>query len=501
MPAFNNNVPTRVIILVFLLAGGKIFAGNAFTLSPEIRKAWSDILHLNTFSARKLLNLDAKSNPGNPFQTFLLDQAVFAELVVSEDLQQYRQELAKRKVWLEILESADQASPYYGYCLADFHLRWALLRMKYGEEFQGALDLRKAIQFAESNLQKHPKFKLSLKIKGIVQTLAGAVPGKYQWLAERAGIRGNTLMGLSTLQELDNWILQNQTYRFLEPEVLFYRLFIHRNLPQDFPTTELQKRAMPRVGKEPLLRYVLASMALKEHQPERALQILNTEHGPGPEVKICHLEMMRAEAMLYLSLPGAEHSFKAFITCAKGGNYVKSAYRKWAWSELLKGNMQAYQSLMGKILEEGRLENEEDQQAYMEARKGMPAIALMVKARLSFDGGFYRESVSALLQISERKNLNHEQRAELHYRLARAYDKLEKLDLAIIFYRATLAESAKMPDYFYASSAYHLALVYNKEGNPEKAKECFKLALKSPSHPYKKSLDAKAKAGLALIDR
>jgi hypothetical protein len=478
-----------------------LHAGNPFILSAEIRSAWTEVNRLRINTARDLIQKDALANPGNPFHYLLLDQANFAEAIVTDDPLKYRLGLGERQIREMALSSADQSSPFYLFALAEFHLHWAILRMKFGDTVQGSLELRKARQMITRNQNRFPEFYLNLKTIAIIQAIAGAVPPNFQWLASKAGITGTTEEGLQNLKKLDQWLVKDQNYAYLQAEVIFYQLFIYRNLPGKFSDEVLTSRAENMAKSEPLLRFALATLAHKFNNPAEVIRIFQETNAVKPEVSFCYLNYLNGEAMLNQGIQGSEKQFHSFVACTKGEQYVKSAYRKWAWAALLQNEEPEYKRLMVLVLTKGSAKHEDDKQALLEAgRKSIPPVDL-IRARIYFDGGKFRESVLLLLKLNQVKSLLPDDKAELHYRLGRAYEKLNEEALAMIFYKAAMLESAHLPDYIYAASAFNLAQINESSGKASQAIRLYSLVISSKDHPYKKSLDAKARVALNRLRR
>ena len=79
------------------------------------------------------------------------------------------------------------------------------------------------------------------------------------------------------------------------------------------------------------------------------------------------------------------------------------------------------------------------------------------------------------------------------------YDKTGKTLQAIGLYKNTILESGDKGWYFAPNSALQLGYYYETGDNLQKAKEYFELALSYKNHPYKNSIDNKAKAALARL--
>ena len=188
-----------------------------------------------------------------------------------------------------------------------------------------------------------------------------------------------------------------------------------------------------------------------------------------------------------------EGDFDAFLNCHSGKNYLKSGLRKKAWSYLLKGNKAAYRSEIQKVLAIGNTEVDDDKQAQLEAQSGIQPNLDLLAARLRFDAGLYDEAKASLNRFNL-KSANLLNRTEYFYRLARCLDAQKNDSLAILNYNVAIEIGKDIHDYYAASSCFYSGLIEEHRGNSKKAIGYFKRVSTFPVHPYKTSLDAKAKA-------
>jgi tetratricopeptide (TPR) repeat protein len=118
---------------------------------------------------------------------------------------------------------------------------------------------------------------------------------------------------------------------------------------------------------------------------------------------------------------------------------------------------------------------------------------------LLFDGGDFKQAVSRLLELPiQDRNLAFI--SERAYRLGRSYQMLNKNDEAITWFNIAINSGAKLPEYFAASAAYNSGKIFLTQGNFPAAKSMFVRVSKFPNHPYKNSLDAKAKTALKKLN-
>ncbi len=65
---------------------------------------------------------------------------------------------------------------------AEIGLHWAFVYLKFGHEFDGALNLRQAYQATQEIKKRYPKFTAIQKTEGLLNVIIGSVPEKYNWV-------------------------------------------------------------------------------------------------------------------------------------------------------------------------------------------------------------------------------------------------------------------------------------------------------------------------------
>jgi tetratricopeptide (TPR) repeat protein len=142
--------------------------------------------------------------------------------------------------------------------------------------------------------------------------------------------------------------------------------------------------------------------------------------------------------------------------------------------------------------------SEEDKQAFLESTSKQIPDTNLLRARLLFDGGDFKKAVSRLLELTiQGRNLAFI--SERAYRLGRSYQMLKRNDEAISWFNIAIINGANLPEYFAASAAYNSGKIYLAQGKLMDAKTMFLRVTKFPNHPYKNSLDAKAKTALKKL--
>jgi tetratricopeptide (TPR) repeat protein len=152
------------------------------------------------------------------------------------------------------------------------------------------------------------------------------------------------------------------------------------------------------------------------------------------------------------------------------------------------------------VLTRGTAKVDEDKQAGFEAAENTLPNAVLLRARLLFDGGYYNLSLKELLNnpvkttVQSRRNL-----IEYTYRLGRIYHETGSYSKAIENYRQTVIRGRNEPWYFAANAAYQMGLLFENLGEASMADSAYRVCLSINPREYKTSLHQKAKAGLSRL--
>jgi tetratricopeptide (TPR) repeat protein len=170
-----------------------------------------------------------------------------------------------------------------------------------------------------------------------------------------------------------------------------------------------------------------------------------------------------------------------------------------AWMALINGNKEKYWEYMYYIKSRGDDLIDDDKQALYEAEsKKMPNVTLL-KSRLLFDGGYYKDALKQLEGKSAESFSNDKDKTEFTYRAGRIYDMAGMPDKAKGYYLATIKFGSDLPYYYAAGSAFYLANIYETEKDYASATKYYQMCLDMDNKEYQTSLDGLAKAGLNRV--
>lgn len=490
-------IPRVILLLVF--SWSTILSAQAYTFAftKRCQQAYRETMKLKLNQADSLLQLEKAQNPTNLIPIYLADYIDFFRLYIHEDEAWYYEILARKKERLKLLQKGDRTSPFYLFCQAEVRIHWAVARLKF-EEYMGAFnDVRKAYKLLQTNLFLHPEFSLSKKSMGVLKAAIGAIPEEYQWGAELLGMEGTIDQGVQYLEQLQQ--SEQPLVQLYQPEINLLMAYLTLHLEKDPDKAWSIVTHRPLQPDDLLGHFVKANIAMYTGHNEAALQTLEQAPRDGQHEPFVFMDFMQGMVLSRQVAPEAASFFHSFLNQYEGRNYIKEAYQKLGWLALIEGNEAEYHKYMELAEEKGYAVIDSDKSALQEATSEESPHPLLVKARLLYDGGYYDEAY-ALLKGKKRSDFNRlRDQLEFTYRAGRILQSLEQPELAKSLFYATLKYNEDSDYYFAPSAALQLGLIFEREGNAERATYFFEKCRTYKGHAYASSLSSQAKAGLQRV--
>lgn len=467
-----------------------------FDFNTRCIQAYTYIQELRFEKGRALLEQEKKEHPGNRIPYFVENYIDFLSTYMHEDKTEFDALVANRDSRLDKMKSGDKNSPYYLYTQAEITLQWAFAKLKFEQYLAAFTDVRKAYQLLEENSEKFPDFMANKKSLGMLHAIVGAIPDQYKWGVNLLGMDGSIDQGLREMEEIIQYSKTN-TFVFSH-EVYMYYAFLALYLGRDEVTAWNMVRDLD--TKTNLLNvFCISSVAMRTGRNDLAIQVLQTRPSGSEYTSYQYLDFMMGLAKARKLEPGASDYFKKFISEFRGKNYLKEAYQKLGWLELINGNTAGYWENMYYVKSRGDDQIDDDKQALYEAEsKRVPNVTLL-RSRLLFDGGYYKEALKQLEGKSIDDFKETRDKAEFTYRAGRIYHAAGMPDKATGFYLSTINIGRDLPNYYAANAALQLGTVYEEQKNFAKAKYYYQLCIDLPNKEYKTSLNGLAKAGLNRV--
>lgn len=473
-------------------------AADEFHFNSACQTAYHEAVSLRLDNARALSTKEKEQNPTNLIPYLVDDYIDFLAVFTSEDAALYERLKNNKSARLNLLTGGNSESPYYLYSQAEVYLHWAFLGIRFGEYFSALLDMRQAYKLLAKNERSNPEFAPNLKSLGLLHVLLGTIPDKYHWAIRLAGMEGNISKGIIQLQK--SLQQANEGKSFYRNEIVIIYAMLQSHVLGDGETAWeiIQTNGLP--AEDNLMTYFAAGgIALFSKHNDEAASILSGSPGGSEYPPFPQLNLLMGAAYLQRLDKASAAYYHRFLEKARGKDHIKEAYQKLAWNRLIQEDEQGYKYYISLAIIYGDDAIDADKQAMDEAKSGIAPNPELLKARLLFDGGYLSRSLNILENIAVNSLKTEMHQVEYHYRLGRVYHAMGEYDKALTAYRKSMKLGYNRPYYFAASAALHSGHLYAEQGDKQKALSCFEQCLGTKEHPYKNSLDQKAKAAIGRL--
>ena len=277
-----------ILICLFLLALSAPSQAQPWHFNDSTRAAYQLVLDLRIDGARKLV---ASQQTITSRYVLLLSNSL--ELALTEDRKKFRD----HEDWFRQLldDHAGKNDPASLLLLAEAHLQWSFIYVKFGHELQGAFHLARAYELIEASRAKSTGMVPGQKTFGLVQVIMGAVPDQYDWLMTLMGLGGSIEDGLAALA--DSSLLRSDFG--LEASLLTCMIngfVLQKPAAAGHLIDEIidQENSLNR-----LTTYVAALLAMKDSKSEKALSLLNTMTDSDGVLPLHFVNYLRGEIFLH----------------------------------------------------------------------------------------------------------------------------------------------------------------------------------------------------------
>ncbi|MFA6150705.1 MAG: hypothetical protein WC716_05250 [Chitinophagaceae bacterium] len=484
------------VLIAFFLFGHSAFAGDyVYDFNSNCQKAYNEIMALKNVEAKNTLQAELKRNPDNIIPEYLADYADCLNLLFNgnpADLIALKENAEKR---LELVEKGPKNNPWHRFCKANINLHWALVHLRFGENFKAAAKFRKSFLLLRENKNLYPDFKENNVLLGLEESIAGAIPDNYKWLGSVFGIKGNINNGVNKIATYLKSSPERNTPMY--EEAMIYYAYLKFYLLSSQETAWKYINGGQYNEADNLLRsFIKANLALNYRKADIALRILikaenirEYKHFP-----IFHYE--RAEAMLLKLDFNCQSHFQQFLKDYKGSNFSKDSWLKLAWVAYLQQNSQRKEYCLNQLKSTGNTLTDADKQAQRFAENPVWPMPALLEVRLFIDGGFYQNALLKIQNIDKKQLTETANILDYNFRYGRICEELNQAENALAFYSATIYFGRNRKEYYAARAALHKGFIYERQEKKTEAITAFKDCLSMRNHDFQSSIDQLAKAAL-----
>lgn len=486
---------TYLICLFFLISNGAVGQGY-FNVDRDIEEAYSLVTSLRFEEAGTKIQNIKTQDPNNLMVYYVENYIDFFKVFINEEKDEFDRLIQNKDLRLEKIDGGDKTSPYYLFVKAEITLQWATARMKFGQQLTVARELYRAYKLLEENQERFPNFIENYKSLSIMHALGESIPS---WIRSIAGIEGSVKLGTKEIKTLVEY---SKTHEFLfkaEAYAIYSYILFYQNNKKEEAYQLLSKSGIDH-RTSPLMCFLKSNFAQKTGRNQEAMQILEERENDNRYYPFPYLDFMYGKFKLYELDSEAKAYILKFLNNFKGRHFVKEAYQKLAWFEIVVNeDVSDYKAYMQLCQEQGYDLVDEDKQALREAKSKEIPNTTLLKARLLFDGGYFEEGYNLLVRKAYLFHESDQDYLEFIYRFARIVHALKNYHDAIEYYNKAIILGAQQESYMSANAALQVGLIYEDQKMYPEAIKYFDICLDMDPERYKNSLHQKAKTGLARV--
>lgn len=493
------NKQTILTFCIFFFSS--IYIQAQFSISQNCNEAYRLIKSLQLDKADSILNLESKSGGNVVCVSYLKDYNSFVRLFVSQDYELYEKLKSIKSENFEEIESLSDTCRYKKWMLGNMHLRWALVKVMFGDYISAAFEFNSAYQLIEKNTKAFPDFRLNDLSQSVLKIIVGLIPEQYNWFLSLLSMEGNIEGGKSQLFSFLSASKSDSVYQPYFQEALFYAAFIEMNIHTDQGKIIRLKKEIENVDEAVILiSFVKLNLFMRTGENQKALDLLEKIRLESQNTyPFYYLNYLHGECLLRAQrFEESISKLDLFTMYFKGENYLKDAWRKKAWAAFMKKDSVQFINFMQEVKSNGVDKIDIDKEALAEAESDQLPDKDLLLSRLLFDGGYYNEALH-VLYYTDTADFSIKEKVNYIYRIARINQQMKDIEKAKEYYRLTIDLGASLNEYFAANASLQLGEIYESEGNQESAREAYATCLQMDYETYKKSINRRAREGLKRV--
>lgn len=484
----------RVLIIVSLCLIQPSSAFAALYSSGELT-ILAQIHQLELDDAEKKISL----SKATPSLHALSEMSSFLKCFLNGNPKDYSIWKNRREILLKSLVNFTSRDLRKSYFESEIYMHQGWLELRSGNETRAAYYFREAYLKLKSLRKFHPNYMPALKNMAILEAASVHLPSGYQKLLAIAGLEHGYVEKLNKLTLWTQTNLQGEDY-WLGRECAYIMAFTYHHLRKNQQAWNITLANTSDYKQNPLALYVRSLIAYRQGKSQLTKGMLSLYALQNNKYKIPALFYLRGLTRLQSLDYNSALDFKLFLQTNDGHIYRKAAYLKLAWICLLKNDMKGYHDWLIKVKSAPDAIAEEDRQAELEASRNEIPDTLLLKARLLFDGAYFKDALNTIRPAKASDFQSVLKQTEYCYRKGRIYDELGEKELALAFYKATASTGKTLNAYYAAYACLFMADIFVEQHNYTEAEKYYKQAIGFKANKeYLKTIEFRASEGLRKL--
>ncbi len=485
-------VPAFIGMLLF--CSSSLVSQGRFDYNEDLQSIYRNIISLKLDLARTQLADMADTDPENLARYHMENYVDFFTIFINEDEKEYKKLKKQRKKRLKAIQKGDKTSPYYLFTQAEINLQWALTSAKFGEQFNALKEIYSSYRDLKQNETLHPDFQENKKSLSVIHAVNETIPIP-RVLKKLFSLQGSIERGEKEIKELLDYAGSNQSMFYEEAIASYVVILLYQKNEKDKAYKILNESKLD-PATSPLVSFLYAKIAQRAGYNEAAISALEASPSGGDYMRFDYLDFLMGLSKIRRLDDDADVYLERFVKNFKGRLYLKEAYQKLAWYELVvNDDITGYKKYIAQVGKVGTEIVDDDKQAMKELESEKIPNPELLKARLLFDGGYNQRSYDHLVRNEHKIVYNDALELEYNYRLGRATQALKNYPDALVYFSQTIDKGTKSEEYYACNAALQMGIIYEELQDYKKARKYFDLCINLSPKEYKTSLHQKAKTG------
>jgi len=475
------------------------FPGVAQNFDPQLVEVYNHFLDLRLREEPEILHSkEFASDENKALQVYIKNLGQVLDLLLVKDEDKFNTYQKNERLHYQMLEKLNGDNPFVAYLKIELKLHHGLLKLRYGDRITGAFSLIQAFRLINNYEKTYTDHPYTLKTTGLLNVIISLFPDQLNWLLNIMQVHPDITKGVSYLKELSQ-----STSIFRREGSLLYALSLSYYTHNAGEALVLLKNKSDEFDNSLLYKYLYGLISIKNRNNLSALQHFDSCLNFGRDyLQVPLINYYRAESYLKeLNFNRAAYLYKVYLEKPDGDEYIKDSYYKLYNLAVLfhipDQNINVYKN---GVLTEGSLNTASDNYAYTRIVNNYHPDETLFKSRVLFDGGYYKRSLEILESQGPETFSGIEEVSEYLYRYARNYQQLDETSVAVEYFNKVIAVEGAESYYFWGNSLLHLGNICIVTGEPEKAREFYKEALRYKGEEYRNSIRMEAKMGLKKME-
>ncbi|MDZ7608540.1 MAG: hypothetical protein U5K79_23820 [Cyclobacteriaceae bacterium] len=467
------------LCIVFLFSAFPVHA-QYFATKP-LNQAYDYLLNYRMDSCQAIL----LNSPKNPYNYYLQLLSTSVKLVIADDETLFKSLKKEEAEFLSAVESEKFSNAEKSFLKAEARLQWGLIKLKYGEEFSAFWNIKNAYSLAKATNDEFPEYLPNYKTLGLLRTMLGLVPEKYNWVLSLFGMQGDLAGGLQELQKVARY------EKDFSLEAHISLAMIYGYLLGDHERSVSEMQLVYGARKSTLTNYLYSLLLMKNSASSMAMEVIITTDGKN---RLAYFNYLTGEILLQQGhYQEAISAYESFKKTTDSQSMVKDATYKTALCFYLSGDKTSFSETWSKVRGAGEAKNEADKYAQSEAIMNSLSHPDLYKLRFATDGGYF-DLAKSIMRGVDLSKLSSKDMCEYHYRAGRLFHKTNQLPAAKDSYSKAISSQGDNNWYFAPNAALQLAIIFIDERKFDDAKKALKQLDAYQGYPYESSIRQHAKS-------